>query len=132
VCYSYTRLLLIYFIMKKSFILGALGVLVLLGGAGCSTSVEPSASTSTSVQSAKRYVVSDPQKCTGARFTCNQSEEYFSDAQGCGCQPATVTTPVVMTDPVITTPVENSKISSPVTITGEAPGVWFSEGQFPV
>jgi hypothetical protein len=77
-------------------------------------------------------VVSDPQKCTGARFTCNQSEEYFSDAQGCGCQPATVTTPVVMTDPVITTPVENSKISSPVTITGEAPGVWFSEGQFPV
>jgi hypothetical protein len=120
--------------MKKSFILGVLGVVVLIGGAGCSTPPPsvPSISKTITSTSTKRYQISNPQECETARFTCNQGEEYFIDTEGCGCQLSSDVTPVIIADPKVTSPTENSKITSPVTITGEAPGVWFFEGQFPV
>jgi hypothetical protein len=33
-----------------------------------------------------RYVGTSPEECAVIRFVCEEDEEYFSDAVGCGCQ----------------------------------------------
>lgn len=35
---------------------------------------------------AKRYIVSDPDRCAAVRFACNEGEAPFFDDCGCGCQ----------------------------------------------
>ena len=46
------------------------------------------------------------------------------------CETASTTKPSVVYDPKIITPSENSKIKSPVMVSGKASGVWFFEGEF--
>ncbi|MEO5645972.1 MAG: Gmad2 immunoglobulin-like domain-containing protein [Candidatus Paceibacterota bacterium] len=46
--------------------------------------------------------------------------------------PGQAVTPVVAEDVIITTPMDGSTISSPVTIKGKAKGTWFFEGSFPI
>ena len=38
--------------------------------------------------SGQRYVGHSPDACAAMRFVCEDGEQYFADACGCGCEPA--------------------------------------------
>ncbi len=49
----------------------------------------PSTSVPTTTAQGKRYLFRSLDECSRARFTCEATEQYFADAQGCGCEPKT-------------------------------------------
>lgn len=48
----------------------------------------PTASSSVGENQGKRYILHSPQECERARIVCQAGESFFSDSQGCGCEPA--------------------------------------------
>jgi hypothetical protein len=90
--------------MKKNFVLSFILVIFVILGAGC----KEQSSRNTSLQNST------------VTSTVNSGNEpsRSDDRRG------------QIKDPMISEPQENAVVKSPTTVSGQAPGTWFSEGQF--